>query len=234
MTRSACAAALGLAALLAHGQSKDARARVLLRKERMAAQFDTVNVVKNVVKANPLLFLRGEIPLYYERALTYRLSMEVGVGVTLRNYMAMTFMGDDADDFGAGTEIIPNLSYRIAARFYLEDDLEPQGWYVQPEFGHLVYAKDIREVGPNGVFTEVRYRDQRTFNDVRALLGYQMLSSSSNWLIDVYGGVAFRDRNLRKVQENLDPATRLYTYKVVESNDIIPAFFLGVKVGVGF
>ncbi len=215
-------------------QSPDARTRVLLRKEMLTAQFDTVKVVKNMFKVNPLLFFRGEIPLYYERALTYRLSLELGVGVTLRNYMALTFMGDDADDFGAGTEIIPSMSFRMAARFYLEDDLEPQGWYVQPEFGHLVYRKDIREMGPDGYFTDTRYRDERTFNDIRALVGYQMLGRSSNWLWDLYGGFAFRDRNLRKVNEELDVATRLFTYEIVESNDIIPAFFLGVKVGVGF
>ena len=69
------------------------------QSERLAAQFDTVKCVKNVIKLNPLIFFRGEIPIYYERSITPRLGIEVGVGVTLRNYLALSFTGDDADDF---------------------------------------------------------------------------------------------------------------------------------------
>ena len=68
--------------------------KVLLYKDRLAAQWDTVNCVKNVLKINPLLFLRGEIPLYYERALSHRLSAEIAVGVTFRNYLGGGFTGD--------------------------------------------------------------------------------------------------------------------------------------------
>ncbi|MEO8590678.1 MAG: hypothetical protein ABI432_14985, partial [Flavobacteriales bacterium] len=122
-----------------HALAQDPKPKVVLYKERLAAQFDTVDCVKNVFKINPLLFFRGEIPLYYERALTPNLSLEIGIGVTLRDYLHVSFVGDDADDYGAGTEIIPNLSFHMAARFYFGDDLEPQGFYVQPEFAHLVY-----------------------------------------------------------------------------------------------
>jgi hypothetical protein len=210
------------------------KARVILYKERMAAQFDTVKVVKNVLKVNPLLFFRGEIPLYYERALTPNVSLELGLGVTLRNYIALSFAGDDADDYGAGTEIIANPSYHIGARFYFVHDLEPQGFYFQPGFSHLVYSKDILVRGPDGSFTEEKYRDERTFNDLRAILGYQMLSATSNWLFDLYGGVAYRDRRMLVVEERLNLQTDEYTYSVEERKDRVPAIFLGVKIGLGF
>ena len=208
--------------------------RVVLYKDRMAAEFDTVDVVKNVFKFNPLLFFRGELPIYYERALSPNLSLEVGLGVTLRDYLAMSFGGDDADDFGAGTEIIPRPSYHIAARFYTTQDLEPQGWYIQPEFAHLEYVKDIREQTGDGGFTDVTLRDERVYNDLRLLFGYQMLSYSSNWLFDLYGGFAYRSRYMEKVEENFDPANLTYAYEVVTENDAVPALFLGVKVGIGF
>ncbi|MBK7944898.1 MAG: hypothetical protein IPJ85_06120 [Flavobacteriales bacterium] len=97
------------------------KARVVLYRERLAQQFDTVDCVKNAFKINPLLFFRGEIPLMYERAPYATAEHALGVGVTLRNYMAMSFTGDhpDADDFGSGTEIIPKPSFHIGARFYL-------------------------------------------------------------------------------------------------------------------
>jgi hypothetical protein len=210
------------------------KARVLLYKERMAAQFDTVDVVKNVLKINPLLFFRGEIPLYYERAISPNVSLEVGLGVTLRNYMALSFTGDDADDFGAGTEIIANPSYHIAARFYFVHDLEPQGLYLQPGYSHLVYSKDIGVRLPDGSFSDEKYRDERTFNDLRLLLGYQSLSVRSNWLFDVYVGAAFRDRRMLVVEEMLNLVTDEYTYKVEERNDRVPAFFLGIRAGLGW
>ena len=219
------------------GIAQETKPRVILYKDRLAQEFDTVDVVKNVVKANPLLFFRGEVPLYYERALTHKLSVELAVGVTLRNYLAMSFAGDDADDFGAGTEIVPNISYQGGLRWYFTEDLEPQGWYVQPSFGHLRYEKAILVRHPDGTFIEdARLHDVRTYNDIRMLFGYQMLSYSSNWLFDFYGGIAFRDRHMMVVQERIDltqqPAT--YTYDVEERKDRIPAVFLGAKVGIGF
>ncbi len=203
----------------------------------MQAQFDTVDIVKNVIKVNPLLFFRGEVPIYYERALSPNLSIEVGVGVTLRDYLKMSFGGDDADDFGAGTEIIPNLSLHGGIRFYLTDDLEPQGWYIQPTFSHLRYEKAILVRQPDGQYTDDQnYHDIRIFNDIRLLFGHQMLGYGSNWLFDVYGGFGFRDRSMQVVQERIDlsvsPPT--YTYDIDDRNDQVPAFYLGVKVGLGF
>lgn len=214
--------------------AQNTKPKVLLYKDRLAAQFDTVKVMKNVIKANPLLFFRGEIPLYYERALSPNVSVEIGAGVTLRNYLGLSLSGDDADDLGAGTEIIPSLSIRAAIRFYLEHDLEPQGWYVQPEFGQINYNKDILLSNPTGGFTEERLRDRRTYNDIRLLAGYQLLSFSNNWVLDFYGGVAFRVRDLLVVNETLDPATRTFTYSQEQRNDWVLAGFLGVKVGYGF
>ncbi len=220
--------------VLAHRSvAQEPKPRVVLYKDRLAAQFDTVDVVKHVIKANPLLFFRGEIPIYYEHALSHKLSLEVGLGVTLRDYLTLTFSGDDADDFGAGTEIIPQLSYHIAARFYLGEDLEPQGWYVQPEFVHLDYVKDIRGQAPDGTFTDDTYRDQRTYDDLRLLAGYQMLSWSSNWLFDVYGGVGYRSRNMNKVEERIDLTSGIYTYTLSETSDKVPVIYLGIKIGLG-
>jgi hypothetical protein len=232
-TRYAVVVLFATILLPASGQDKQGT-KVLLYKDRVAAQFDTVKCVKNVIKANPLLFFRGEIPVYYERALTHRLSIEVGVGITLRNFLNLSVLGDDADDFGAGTEIIPRASFRLGARFYFEDDIEPQGLYLQPELAYLSYSKFIREKGPDGLFTDRKNRDDRVYNDLRLYLGYQMLASTSNWLFDVYGGIGVRDRSMRIVEEEIALPSELRTYYIKEVNDLVPVLFLGVKVGVGF
>lgn len=210
--------------------------KTVLYKDRINAAFDTVNCVKNVFKINPLLFFRGEIPLYYERALTPRLSLEVGIGVTYRNYLALSIAGDDADDYGRGVEIKANPSFHIGARYYHQLELEPQGWYTQIEFAHLEYSKKILHKDSLGRFPEnpASDVDVRTYNDLRLYMGYQVFSSSSNWMCDLYGGVALRSRHSVKVNETLDLVNDQYTYIIEETDDTVPAFFLGFKVGLGF
>jgi len=228
--------ALFLAVLLSAlgAAAQPGKPKVVLYKDRLAAAFDTVDCVKNVIKVNPLLFFRGEIPIYYERAITPKLSIELGAGVALRDYLTLSFNGSDADDYGAGTEIVPRLSFHIGARFYFEDDLEPQGFYLQPTFSHLNYTKDIRTKGPTGELTDNALRDERVYNDLRLYAGYQLLSSNSNWMWDLYGGVGYRDRYMVIVKERLDFTNDMYTYEVGTTKDQTVALFLGVKVGMGF
>ncbi|MFZ1693624.1 MAG: hypothetical protein WAT74_10535 [Flavobacteriales bacterium] len=241
-TRTALLALVLCASSLVHAQDNPKKSKpktgVILYKEQLAQQFDTVKCIKNIFKLNPLLFFRGEVPLYYERALTPKLSLEVGLGFTARNYLSLSWVGDDADEYGAGTDIVYNPSYHIGARFYLTDDLEPSGWYINPEFAHLVYSKYIREKNPNGSLSDRRNLDHRTYNDLRILLGYQSLSYNSNWIIDFYGGLGFRNRDNIVVQENhiinQDPTPDVYEYKVEQRNQNVVAFFLGLRIGLGF
>jgi hypothetical protein len=212
------------------------RTKVVLYKDRIAAQWDTVNCMKNILKINPLLFFRGEIPIYYERALSPNLSAELGLGITYRNYINLTIAGDnaDADDFGAGTTIVPSPSFHIGLRYYLMAELEPQGAYMQIEFAYLRYGKDIGEKDSTGGFNGITNRDERIYNDFRLYGGYQSLSSTSNWLFDFYGGVALRSRYMEIVHENLNIPLGKWTYDIEKKNDVVPAFFLGVKVGLGW
>ncbi|MCB9194002.1 MAG: hypothetical protein H6597_05665 [Flavobacteriales bacterium] len=212
------------------------RSAVVLYKDQLASQFDTVKSVKNVVKLNPLLFFRGEIPIYYERALTPHLGIEAGIGFTWRNYLNVSFVGDatDADDYGAGTDLIARPSYHLATRWYFPNDIEPQGTYAQIEFAHVEYVKDISRKDSSGFFSDVKDRDNRIYNDIRLLIGYQRLSVTSNWLFDLYGGLAFRDRHLDVVKETLDLSHGVYNYATETTDDITAAFFLGIKVGLGF
>lgn len=207
---------------------------MLLYKERLAAEWDTVNCVKNVLKLNPLLFLRGELPLYYERALSPRISAEVAAGITFRNYLGGDLTGDVVDEFSAGTRILTKASFQLGFRYYLVDDIEPQGPYIQGGFAYLNHSKDILLRDGNGHFTDQALRDQRLFNDVRLYLGYQRLASTSNWLFDAYCGIAFRNRSFTRVHEDLDIAAKTWSYSVEKAHDNVLALFLGLKVGYGF
>ncbi|MBK7268447.1 MAG: hypothetical protein IPI07_02635 [Flavobacteriales bacterium] len=111
---------LGCAAPKALAQDKPVKQKpqVILYKDMVSAQWDTVKCVKNAIKINPLLFFRGEIPIHYERALTPRLSVELGLGFTWRDYLNLNFGGGDADDYGGGTDIIARPTYHVGLRWY--------------------------------------------------------------------------------------------------------------------
>ncbi len=226
------ACALGLATLLS-AQDKP-KAGVVLYKDRLAAAFDTVKCVKNVVKLNVFSFFRGELPVYYERAITHDVSVEVAAGITFRNYIGLSAAGDDVDEFSAGTEIKVGPSLHAGFRYYFMDDLEPVGGYLHLDFAHLEYKKDIRAKDASGEFTETRYPDTRIYNDIRLLYGYQHLSATSNWLFDFYGGVGLRDRHMETVTELYDTSTGVWSYKFETVDDVVPALFLGLKVGLGW
>ncbi len=215
-------------------QPEKPKTKVLLQRDRMQAQWDTVNCVKNAIKMNPLLFFRGEIPVYFEHALSPRLSAELGVGLTYRNYITLPIDGDDADEFSAGTKLRPKPSFHIGARYYLTDDLEPQGTYLQVEFAYLNFTKDQDTKDSLGQFTGKTLTDERIFNDVRFLFGYQSLSGTNNMLFDFYGGLGMRSRSLHVVKELVNTQTNAFTYTEEDKKDVVPTIFLGVKVGLGW
>ncbi len=220
--------------VLVLAQPEKPRTKVLLQRDRMQAQWDTVNCVKNIIKINPLLFFRGEIPVYFEHALSPRLSAELGVGLTYRNYITLPIDGDDADEFSAGTKLRPKPSFHFGARYYLTDDLEPQGTYLQVEFAYLNFTKDQETKDSLGQFTGNMLTDERIFNDVRFLFGYQSLGGTNNLLFDFYGGLGLRNRSLQIVKEQVNTQTNAFTYTVEDTKDLVPAIFLGVKVGMGW
>ena len=208
--------------------------KVLLYKDRLAAAWDTVDCVKNVLKLNPLLFLRGEMPLYYERALSHRASLELAAGATFRNHLGGDLTGDEVDAFGAGTRILLRPSFHGGLRYYLTDDIEPQGAYVQCGFAYLDHSKDIFLKDSTGQLTSLSLRDRRLYHDLRLYTGYQRLSATSNWLVDVYGGVGYRNRAINQVREHVDLGDLSWHYTVEERHDQVLVFFLGLKVGYGF
>ena len=102
------------------------------------------------------------------------------------------------------------------------------------DFAYLNYTKFMDTKDSSGYFTGNELKDERIFNDLRLLVGYQKLSGTSNWLFDFYGGLGLRARSLIKVSENYNTVTDRFTYAVEDVKDLVPAVFLGVKVGVGW
>lgn len=226
------AATLVLAVSAVMAQGRPPKPKVVLYQEGSITAWDTVDCVRNVLKVNPLLFLKGEIPIYYERILSEHLSVELAAGITSRNYIGT--QGNPTDAFGAGTEIITRPAFHAGFRWYLKPILEPEGLYLQAEFAYAERAKDIVSRDDSGRFTDVRFRDERIYNDVRAYFGFQRLAGNSNWLYDAYVGLGYRTRAIDAVNEHYDPIRRQWGYSLEHTNDQVLVPFLGIKVGYGF
>lgn len=216
----------------ATAQKKNKRTKVVVENETKPFRFDTVRAVKNAFKMNPLIFLTGEIPLYYERALSPQISVEAAIGITLRNYISLSF-NEDTDDFGGGIEILTKPSFHFAFRYYFDDNVELAGLYLSPEFSYRNYSKYVTEKDDDGGFTDQKLLDERIYNDIKLVLGYQVLSHSSNWVVDMYTGLGARVRSLSIVKEQ-NTLGNGFNYEVEEKSDIVPAFYLGFKLGYGF
>ena len=130
------------------------RMKVLLQNEGSNAPADTVDMVRSALKLNPLLFLRGEVPIYYERALSSHWSMELAVGFTTRNTLNLPRSHESADAYSAGTKILLRPSFHTGLRYYLTKDLEPEGFYFQGECAYLEYAKKIFVKDEKGQLTD--------------------------------------------------------------------------------
>lgn len=215
-------------------QGKGQKMRVVLQVDSAAGPLDTVNLVRNSIKLNPLLLLRGEVPIYYEHALSRRVSLVLAAGISTRNTLDMGHSHEHVDAYSAGTKVIAKPALHAGLRYYLTKDMEAQGFYVQGEFVYLDHSKNITLKDAQGRFTERTLRDQRIYKDERLYFGYQRLASTSNWLFDAYGGLGLRSRAMDEVNEHLDLGDGKWSYTQEVVRDQVVAYFLGIKVGYGF
>ncbi len=223
--------ALTIGTVSAQGEAK---MKVLLQKDGPTGPVDTVKLVRNALKVDPLLFLRGEVPLYYERVLSPRVSLELAVGLTTRNTMDLPRSHENADSYSAGERMITRPSFHAGLRYYVTKDMEPQGFYFQGEFAYIEHAKDISLKDKRGRMTDVVLRDESLFRDGRLYIGYQRLASTNNFLLDAYFGAGLRSSSLNSVHERLDLENNEWSNTQEASNDQVTAIFFGVKMGYGF
>lgn len=215
-------------------QGNGQKMKVVLQGDSSSMPGDTVNLVRNAIKLNPALFLRGETPIYYEHALFPRMSVVVAAGITNRKALDLPHSQERSDAYGASTDVLSRPAFHAGLRYYLTKDLEAQGFYFQGEFVYLDHSKDISVRDARGRFTEGSLRDQSIYKDERLYFGYQRLASTSNWLFDAYGGLGYRSRELHQVNERMDLKDGQWTVTQEVVRDHVLAYFLGVKLGYGF
>ncbi|MBN4051273.1 hypothetical protein JYU16_00505 [bacterium AH-315-M05] len=194
---------------------------------------DSKSDIKNAIKINPLLLIFGDMPIYYERKLSEKFSVEVGIGITFRNYFRdlLFFDFDDTD-----IKIKTNISFRGGMRYFAASNGEAiSGAYLAPEFAYLKYSKDVSKLDPQtGETTQSYLPEEIQYTDFKLIFGYQSLEWAEDFFFDLYIGIGVRKSAEQLVKREYDSQTNLYKNWIESDNKTKPLIPLGVKISYGF
>jgi hypothetical protein len=191
---------------------------------------DSLYAVRNAFKIDPLQIIVGDLPFLYERFISKNLSIELGCGFTRRNFLS-PFFEYDLDNLSRNVKIKSQPSYKIALRYYFDSNEELDGFYIAAEYNYRTHKKNFFELDTLGNTNGKIFVDKRIYNDAKLILGRQILSSSSNLVIDYYLGLGYRKKELHEVHQ-LQGQNQIFYYERKERENF--AFFIGVKLGFGF
>jgi hypothetical protein len=189
---------------------------------------------KNIIKINPFEALDGAFPIYYERVVSSKFSVEVGVGLTATSAFTNEinsglFGNNDYDGFYKGKT---GLMFKLGARYYAgRGDYAPEGTYFALEYQVKNFKFDAYPY-INGSRTSSGPFQETTISNAdlaRLLFGYQT-DSSSNFVWDYFLGVGWRKHTVDGwyVDENTSNPV------LGEQSSYKPVLLLGVKMGIRF
>lgn len=199
---------------------------------------------KNALKINPLLYVRGEIPIYYERALNDYLSVEAAIGMTFKDYSTGLF--DDGDSFDEKPEekINSHVSFKLGLRYY-SGGVVMDGFYFALEFAKRDYSKELTFVHVDNIYDPQTYTytnltqtyhltEYDNHKEFKLIVGSQEHYYWDNFFVDYYLGVGIDSYEKARVERDLDNNTNISTYKVIPTSSTKPRFYLGLKFGFMF
>ncbi len=196
-----------------------------------AYEADSLYAVRNAVKFDVAHIVFGDLQLYYERILKSGWSVELGAGITRRNY-AVGANSYSLDNLGRNVDIQTGYAASLSIRKYLIPTDELSGLYISLTGSIKDYKTDYQVIDSAGSLTDFTYRDQRKYISGSLNLGYQLLPVNSNFFLDGYLGLAYRreDFDVVRTEDEEDPNAYFITHDV----DNVFALSFGLRIGYGF
>jgi hypothetical protein len=202
--------------------------------------YDTVEkkkkaLAKNIFKINPLEAIDGAFPVFYERVLSPKFSVEAGLGVTTTSstFGALRTLLSESNEYEGLYKGKTGMMFKLGVRYYAsKDDDAPDGTYFALESQIKQYKFDAYQyesIGGGRLVTGPY--NPTTINNtdiIRILFGYQS-ENTSNFTWDTYIGLSWRKHTFNGWYQ--DEGTRpvlgsISTYR--------PVFLCGVKIGICF
>lgn len=177
------------------------------------------------VKMNPLLFFRGDIPLYIETTVTSQFAFEVGAGVTIEDYF--NFQLYVSDEYSSTIKPELGFSGRVGVRYYAANyGYQPEGLYFGLDYRLQKYNSTLTQAGTVSLLNQ---NLSRLNSDVRLTMGY-VNYWGDNFFIEPYAGFGIRSRTMDKATPN----ETANTVSVSSETDLFPILSLGAKIGIWF
>jgi hypothetical protein len=196
--------------------------------------------VKNIIKVNPTLLFNGELPILYERMLSKKISVEVGLGITKENYFEVTKFIKNYNTDEVNVDYKAQMGYAIHAafRFYpFSDDDAPDGLYLGSEILYRVYNKlsPYHDATTGNVIEGQNANTYTKSFNVRFMMGKQFVFDN-NITYEYYMGLGLESRTFNYLQagDSYNSSGLIYHNELKTDTQVIPIFALGFKLGFGF
>ena len=213
---------------------------------------------KNIVKIAPLSFISGYIPLYFEREITPFFSLQLGAGITTRNYLkewannfdfsdnenvknTWSTPGNEGNDNYYSSNDFKNRQsalgyyFSIQPRIYFENE-GMDGSFIGISYDRFRYNSSSYKIingsfGTDGnpVFSSSTFKEYENVSDVSAIFGTQSLYD--HIAIEYSAGIALRNVSGRRYAYTNDRNSGQYIDGYSDSKKTTPAFTFSIKVG---
>ena len=213
----------------------DAQARTY----HQSTKWETRN---NVIKGGLLYWLSGVEPVYYERKITPWFTIQGGIGLTSRDFMAdLTNLwiyalndGVSANNYADYHErkVVVSIYSSLQPKFYT-NITAMNGFYISPkvEFKRYNYKANLVDPNQTGLFylPNQYYKEHFTVVDFTANVGWQWMFDPLTLELNLGAGVRKYWQNRLDIEE--DNTTGLYTNGVNNFNGIRPTFNIELNLG---
>ncbi|MDA7722174.1 hypothetical protein N8851_03710 [Schleiferiaceae bacterium] len=184
----------------------------------------------HAIKLSPTAMLAGDVPIAYEYKISDYMSAEAGIGVTTFNITEEAIRGYSLRQYGQ-TQSKLGYSGNVNVKFFPEGNAFEDGYYISYTMGHRNYAQDFYTTTPAGIDTAVS--EGFNWTDFGFTIGYQS-RPSERMIVDWFIGGAIRQKQRRTSEEEFDPISGMYEYRLVDSKNAAPAILGGMKISILF
>ena len=184
----------------------------------------------HAIKLSPTAMLAGDVPIAYEYKISDYMSAEAGIGVTTFNITEEAIRGYSLRQDGQ-TQSKLGYSGNVNVKFFPEGNAFEDGYYISYTMGHRNYAQDFYTTTPAGIDTTVS--EGFNWTDFGFTIGYQS-RPSERMIVDWFIGGAIRQKQRRTSEEEFDPISGMYEYRLIDSKNAAPAILGGMKISILF
>ena len=184
----------------------------------------------HAIKLSPTAMLAGDVPIAYEYKISDYMSAEAGIGVTTFNITEEAIRGYSLRQDGQ-TQSKLGYSGNVNVKFFPEGNAFEDGYYISYTMGHRNYVQDFYTTTPAGIDTTVS--EGFNWTDFGFTIGYQS-RPSERMIVDWFIGGAIRQKQRRTSEEEFDPISGMYEYRLIDSKNAAPAILGGIKISILF